>query len=341
MELVEGEDLAQRIARGAIPLDEALPIAKQIAEALEAAHEQGIIHRDLKPANIKVRPDGTVKVLDFGLAKALDPLGLVARRRRSRKSPTITTPAMMTGVGVILGTAAYMSPEQARGQAVDKRSDIWAFGCVLYEMLTGKRAFDGEDVTDTLAAVCTRGAGLDSAARRTRRRRFGDCSRRCLEKDRKRRLADAADARLEIEDALSPRRRRRPVHPARLRAARRLRLARALPWASAAALAAGLAVVLVLWAPWRKRVTAGAGAAERRTGRGRVAGGRCRSRHEPLAGRHACSRSSRRRARGHGPSSTSGGSTSCRPRRCRGPTTRAVRSFRPTASGSGSSRTAS
>src|SRR5512134_289473 len=150
MELVEGEDLAERIARGAVPLDEALPIARQIAEALEAAHDAGIIHRDLKPANIKLRPDGTVKVLDFGLAKAGEPM---ASRAGATASPTITSPAMMTGVGVLLGTAAYMSPEQARGKTVDKRSDIWAFGCVLYEMLTGTRAFDGEDMTDVLGAV--------------------------------------------------------------------------------------------------------------------------------------------------------------------------------------------
>ena len=151
MELVEGDDLSQRIARGAIPLDEALSIAKQIAEALEAAHEQGIIHRDLKPANIKVRSDGTVKVLDFGLAKAMEPAAR-CRRRVVSMSPTITTPAM-TQAGMILGTAAYMCPEQAKGRPADKRSDVWAFGCVLYEMLTGKRAFEGDDVSDTLAAV--------------------------------------------------------------------------------------------------------------------------------------------------------------------------------------------
>ena len=136
MELVEGDDLSQRIARGPIPLDEALPIAKQIAEALEAAHEQGIIHRDLKPANVKVRADGTVKVLDFGLAKALEPADR-AGSTDATTSPTITSPAMMTRLGVILGTAAYMSPEQAKGRAADKRSDVWAFGCVLFEMLTG------------------------------------------------------------------------------------------------------------------------------------------------------------------------------------------------------------
>src|SRR5262249_9408284 len=143
MELVEGEDLAQRLARGAIPIDEALPIAKQIAEALEAAHEQGIIHRDLKPANVKVRPDGLVKVLDFGLAKALDP---IASSADMSQSPTITSPAK-TRAGIILGTAAYMSPEQARGKPIDKRADIWAFGCVVFEMLTGRHAFGGDDVS--------------------------------------------------------------------------------------------------------------------------------------------------------------------------------------------------
>jgi serine/threonine protein kinase len=143
MELVEGDDLSQRIARGAIPIDEALPIAKQIAEALEAAHEQGIIHRDLKPANIKVRPDGPVKVLDFGLAKAMEPAA--GSSPSMSMSPTLTTPAM-TQAGMILGTAAYMSPEQARGKIVDKRADVWAFGAVLFEMITGTRAFEGEDI---------------------------------------------------------------------------------------------------------------------------------------------------------------------------------------------------
>jgi Tol biopolymer transport system component len=155
MELVEGDDLSRRIARGAIPVDEALPIARQIAEALEAAHEQGIIHRDLKPANIKVRSDGTVKVLDFGLAKAMEPAsaqGASAGQAHASTSPTITSPAM-TLAGMIIGTAAYMSPEQAKGLVVDKRSDVWAFGCVLYEMVTGRRAFQGDDVADTLASV--------------------------------------------------------------------------------------------------------------------------------------------------------------------------------------------
>ena len=154
MELVEGDDLSQRIVRGAIPIDEALPIAKQIADALEAAHEQGIIHRDLKPANIKLRSDGTVKVLDFGLAKALEPAS--ATSANVTASPTITSPAAMTGVGVILGTAAYMAPEQAKGRPADKRADIWALGCVLYEMVTGRRAFSGEDVAETLAHILTK-----------------------------------------------------------------------------------------------------------------------------------------------------------------------------------------
>ena len=195
MELVEGEDLSQRLARGAIPIGEALAIAKQIAEALEAAHEQGIIHRDLKPANIKVRPDGTVKVLDFGLAKVIEPSGAMAS---NSMSPTITTPAM-TQMGMILGTAAYMSPEQARGKPVDRRTDIWAFGAVLFEMLTGTRAFEGDDVTDILANI-VRGepewARLPSETPPGIRKLL----RRCLEKDRKRRMSDAGDVRLGGDD---------------------------------------------------------------------------------------------------------------------------------------------
>ena len=199
MELVDGPTLADRIAEAPIAIDEALPIARQIAEALEAAHEQGIVHRDLKPANIKLRGDGTVKVLDFGLAKAREPA--VAISPGSAQSPTITSPAMMTRVGMLLGTAAYMSPEQARGKPVDRRTDIWAFGCVLYEMLSGRRAFDGAEVTDVLARVIEREpdlAALPANAPAAIRRLL----RRCLEKDRTRRLADAADARLEIADAL-------------------------------------------------------------------------------------------------------------------------------------------
>jgi eukaryotic-like serine/threonine-protein kinase len=149
MELVDGEDLAQRLARGAIPVDDAIPIALQVASGLEAAHERGIVHRDLKPGNIRLATDGTAKILDFGLAKAMnDDAGAAAD---PLNSPTFTSPA--TQLGVILGTAAYMAPEQARGRPVDKRADIWAFGCVVYEMLTGKRPFGGETVTDALAAI--------------------------------------------------------------------------------------------------------------------------------------------------------------------------------------------
>ena len=152
MELVEGDDLSQRIARGAIPRDEALPIAKQIAEALEAAHEQGIVHRDLKPANIKVPPDGRVKLLDFGLAKCTQP----AISAALTEAITITNPAGVTAAGVIVGTPAYMSPEQARGMSVGRATDVWAFGCVLYELLTGRRAFGGNTFSDTVASVLMR-----------------------------------------------------------------------------------------------------------------------------------------------------------------------------------------
>ena len=192
MELVEGETLADRIGRGPIPLDEAVPIAKQIAEALEAAHEQGIIHRDLKPANIKVREDGTVKVLDFGLAKALTNES-PASNPLLTNSPTITSPIGVTGVGVLLGTAPYMSPEQAKGRPADKRTDIWAFGCVLFEMLVGKRAFEGEDVADTLARVLT--AQPDSAALpATTPPAIVALVQQCLQKDQRHRARDIAVA---------------------------------------------------------------------------------------------------------------------------------------------------
>ena len=162
MELVPGDTLADRIARGPIPVDEAIPIARQVAEALEAAHDAGIVHRDLKPANIKLRPDGTVKVLDFGLAKAVD--SGARGVANPINSPTITSPAF-THAGIILGTAAYMSPEQARGRPVDKRADIWAFGCVLFEMLTAKPAFPGDTITDVIAAVVKNEPDFDASPR--------------------------------------------------------------------------------------------------------------------------------------------------------------------------------
>ncbi len=191
MEMVDGPTLAERIDDGAIPLDEAIVIAAQIAEALGAAHDQGVIHRDLKPANIKVKGDGTVKVLDFGLAKAAGPA--VARSNDAvSQSPTITTPAM-TQIGVLLGTAAYMSPEQAKGRPADKRSDVWAFGCVFYEMLTGQRAFADDDISETLAAVLKSEpdwsrvpSDIPSAIR--------TLVQRCLVKDRRQRIADISAA---------------------------------------------------------------------------------------------------------------------------------------------------
>jgi eukaryotic-like serine/threonine-protein kinase len=200
LELVEGPTLADRIAHGPVPLEQALPLAQQIAEALEAAHEKGIVHRDLKPANIKVTPDGRIKVLDFGLAKELD--SVVPTDQDGTLSPTITSPAMMTGVGMLLGTAAYMSPEQAKGQPADKRSDIWAFGCVLYEMLTGSRAFDADDMTEVLAAVLRSEPDWSALPANTPApiRRL---LRRCVEKDRRHRAESAADARLDIEEAQS------------------------------------------------------------------------------------------------------------------------------------------
>jgi Tol biopolymer transport system component len=239
LELVEGPTLADRIAAGPIPLEEALPIARQIAEALAAAHELGIVHRDLKPANVKLRPDGTVKVLDFGLAKAAEP-GTVSVD--TTQSPTITTPAM-TQMGMILGTAAYMSPEQAKGRPADKRSDVWAFGCVLFEILTGRRAFAGEDVADTLAHVLAKEPAWSLLPPETPpaiRRLL----RRCLERDRSRRLADIADARLELDE-----RDGEVTAPAPGAAQWVRRLARWLPWAvaSGALLLSLLALVALYW----------------------------------------------------------------------------------------------
>jgi serine/threonine-protein kinase len=201
MELVEGEDLSQRIARGAIPLDEALPIAKQIAEALEAAHEQGIVHRDLKPANVKVRPDGAVKVLDFGLAKAMEQGSGIGDRGSGNlaNSPTITSPAM-TQMGMILGTAAYMAPEQARGKVVDRRADIWGFGALLFEMLTGRRAFEGDDLGITLATVMMKEPDW-SALPASTPSGIQRLMRRCLVKDPRQRIRDMGDVRLALEGA--------------------------------------------------------------------------------------------------------------------------------------------
>ncbi len=236
LELVDGETLADRIARGPIPPKEALTVAGQMADALDAAHEKGIVHRDLKPANIKITSDGVVKVLDFGLAKAVS--GDAASPDLTQ-SPTVTVGG--TREGVILGTPAYMSPEQARGQTVDKRTDIWAFGCVLYEMLTGRAAFARNTMTDTLAAIVEGdpewGAlpkGTPVAVRRV--------LNRCLEKDPKRRLRAIADARLEIDEAQQP----DPAHshtPAPSRS-------RWLAWTSAVAL---LGVVALAWGVWSSR----------------------------------------------------------------------------------------
>ena len=201
LELIEGPTLADRIKQGPLPVDEALSIATQIAEALEAAHEAGVIHRDLKPANIKVREDGTVKVLDFGLAKAFEPSA--PADPNMSLSPTISLTAAATQMGMIVGTAAYMAPEQAKGKAVDKRADIWAFGAVLYEMLTGTRPFAGDDVSTTLARVIEREpdwgalpAGLPSV--------LASFLRRCLAKEPRQRLHDVADLRLAIEGVFEP-----------------------------------------------------------------------------------------------------------------------------------------
>jgi len=211
LELVEGPTLADRIAGAPLPIDEALAIARQIAEALEAAHEQGIVHRDLKPANIKVRPDGRVKVLDFGLAKLTGrdtaaPASASASGSDSKvaHSPTFlpTISPAETAVGAVLGTAAYMSPEQARGRAADKRSDVWAFGCVLFEMLTGRRPFEAPDVSGTVAAILERQPPWERLPAKTPPLILR-LLHRCLEKDPKQRLRDVADARFDIEDALA------------------------------------------------------------------------------------------------------------------------------------------
>src|SRR6266540_1367032 len=240
LECVEGETLAERLAAGALPASEALSICRQIALALEAAHEAGVIHRDLKPSNVKIRPDGSVKVLDFGLAKFVEP---EPESRDLSQSPTMTTGGTRTGM--ILGTAAYMSPEQARGRPLDKRTDIFSFGCVIYECLTGRPAFRGETVSDTLAAILKSEPDWSELPSETPGK-VRDLLRRCLEKTRERRLHDIADARLEIEEALvAP----APSVPAAVSApASPAARTRAIVWAAAALglVAGALAALLIL-----------------------------------------------------------------------------------------------
>jgi eukaryotic-like serine/threonine-protein kinase len=248
LELVEGPTLADKLTTGAMALDEALTVARQIADALDAAHQLGIIHRDLKPGNIKVREDGTVKVLDFGLARvaAMDSDGGSPGRPRSpAASPTITSPAM-TAAGIILGTAAYMSPEQAKGKPADKRSDIWAFGCVLYEMLTGRRAFEGEDVSDTLATLL-RGEPDWTALPKDLPVPIGALLRGCLTKDRLRRVSDVSTLRFVLQnfDSLAP------IHVGSAAPHVRLPLWRRLVMPAAAALVASGAVGAIVWSATR------------------------------------------------------------------------------------------
>ncbi len=198
LRLIEGPTLADRIAQGPIPVEEALKIALQITEGMESAHEKGIIHRDLKPANIKITPEGQVKILDFGLAKALE--GETPPASDLSQSPTLTAAA--TKAGVILGTAAYMSPEQAKGRTIDKQTDVWAFGCVLYEMLTGRQVFAAEDVSTILARVLDREPDFTPLPANLHPR-LRDLLRRCLQKDAKLRYPDIADVRLDLQKALA------------------------------------------------------------------------------------------------------------------------------------------
>jgi eukaryotic-like serine/threonine-protein kinase len=239
LELVEGQTLAEKLDAlrakdSRLPLDEALPIARQITEALEAAHEKGVIHRDLKPANIKITAQGAVKVLDFGLAKMVDPGGTSGSGGLSM-SPTLSVHA--TFAGVILGTAAYMSPEQARGRPVDKRTDVWAFGCVLFEMLAGQRTFDaGDTVSDAVAAILKTEPDWSALPADTPIR-LRALLRRCLEKDPRRRLRDIGDARLELDDAVAD-----PVPPSPAATAKRPLLSARLAWSIVAVLGLALAV---------------------------------------------------------------------------------------------------
>jgi len=243
MELVEGEDLAERLKRGAIPVDESIAIAKQIAEGLEEAHEHGIIHRDLKPANVKVTPDGKVKILDFGLAKAMEGDPAASGSAELSHSPTLTRQG--TEAGMILGTAAYMAPEQAKGKTVDRRTDLWAFGVVLYEMLTGQRLFAAEDVSETLAAVLTREVNLATLPAGCPAR-LRDLIRDCLVRDPKQRLRDAGDARITLGRVLS----QGPDDKLVATAVRGWR--RHAPWLVSGALAIALVAALVGRAPGPK-----------------------------------------------------------------------------------------
>jgi serine/threonine protein kinase len=239
LELVEGQTLADRIKAGLIPVEEALKLALQIAEALEAAHEKGVIHRDLKPSNIKVTPDGKVKVLDFGLAKAY-----AGDREEVNLSNSPTLSDAATRQGMILGTAAYMSPEQARGKAVDKRADIWAFGCVLYEMLTGRVAFQGEDVSEILASVIKGDVNLDLLPANVHPR-VREVITRCLQKDLKKRYRDVGDVQFELEHVFAD-----PggvlvqtvttVEP-------RTRLRKMLPWVAAALVLGAIIAGIAVW----------------------------------------------------------------------------------------------
>ena len=231
MELVDGVTLAERISQGRVPVDEALAIARQVAAALEAAHDRGIIHRDLKPANIKIRPDDTVKVLDFGLAKLADSSLDHTSSSGLSLSPTVTSPAMMTGVGVLMGTAPYMSPEQARGKPLDKRTDIWSFGAVLYELVTGRRAFDGEDVADTISKVLQTQPALDDVPIRLRR-----LIAKCLQRNPQDRLRDIGDAWDLLEE---------PTAAPSGRGSNQIRV-----WQGVAVVA--VVAALALWAPWRE-----------------------------------------------------------------------------------------
>jgi len=238
MELVDGRTLADRIAKAAIPLAEAIPIARQVAEALESAHEHGIIHRDLKPANIKVRDDGTVKVLDFGLAKAMDPAGTSSAN--ATMSPTMSVHA--TQAGIILGTAAYMSPEQAAGKAADKRADVWSFGVVLWEMLTGRRLFEAETVSHTLADVLRSPIAFDALPAGTPRA-IRDLLRRCLDRDVRSRLRDIGEARIVLENPAN-RAGEDPAAPAPSQQGRSR-----FPWVVAAVMALALCAAGFGW--WR------------------------------------------------------------------------------------------